>query len=283
MENIEILKCSEVADEDIYLAFREGFSDYLIKFDLNKDQFLERFFGAEGNKRDHSYIAYDMNRPVGLVLGGVIHYDDIKSLRCGTLAVVPAYRKMGIARMLMERHEDVGRRNRCQMMMLEVIAGNDRAVDFYEKLGYEKAYFLRYYTLKELRKFPDRTIEVERIRTESIRRIKPILNETHINWQNSLDYIDKLEGIKYFGITSRSNLLSFIIFDYKGKIYRMWTHPGHRREGHGVALLHKVIEVTGKDELYMSVSSNAGISNFLRRFGFEKDNLYQFEMIKPLK
>jgi ribosomal protein S18 acetylase RimI-like enzyme len=168
------------------------------------------------------------------------------------------------------------------MMMLEVISGNDRAVDFYEKLGYEKAYFLRYYTLKELRKFPDRTLEVEEIRPVIIRRIKPILNETHINWQNSLDYIDKLEGIKYFGITSRSNLYSFVIFDDKGKIFRMWTHPGHRREGHGVALLHKVIEVTGKQELYMSVSSNAGISNFLRRFGFEKDYLYQFEMIKPL-
>src|SRR5690554_6352026 len=282
MENIEILKCSEVTDEDIYLTFREGFSDYLIKFDLNKDQFLEMFFGAEGNKRDHSYIAYDMNRPVGLVLGGVISYDDSKTFRCGTLAVVPNYRKMGLARVLREKHEDIGRSHRCQMMMLEVIAGNDRAVDFYEKFGYEKAYFLRYYTLKELRKFPDRTIEVEKIRPESIRRIKPILNETHINWQNSLDYIDKLEGIKYFGITSRSNLYSFVIFDDNGKIYRMWTHPGHRREGHGIAMLHKVIEVTGKQELYMSVSSNAGISNFLRRFGFHKDSLHQYEMIKPL-
>lgn len=282
MENIEIVKCSEVSDEDIYLAFKEGFSDYIIKFELSKDQFLKRFFGAEGNRRDQSHIAYDMDRPVGVVLGGVITYDDIKTFRCGTLSVVPAYRRHGVGRMLMERHEEIGRKNRCQMMMLEVISGNDRAVDFYEKLGYEKAYFLRYYTLMELRKFPDRTLEVEEIRPEIIRRIKPILNETHINWQNSLDYIDKLEGIKYFGITSRSNLYSFVIFDDKGKIYRMWTHPGHRREGHGVAMLHKVIEVTGKQELYMSVSSNAGISNFLRRFGFQKDNLYQFEMIKPL-
>jgi ribosomal protein S18 acetylase RimI-like enzyme len=282
MENIEILKCSEVSDEDIYLAFKEGFSDYIIKFELSKDQFLKRFFGAEGNRKDQSHIAYDLDRPVGVVLGGVITYDDIKTFRCGTLSVVPAYRRLGVGRMLMERHEEIGRKNRCQMMMLEVISGNDRAVDFYEKLGYEKTYFLRYYTLKELRKFPDRTLEVEEIRPEIIRRIKPILNETHINWQNSLDYIDKLEGIKYFGITSRSNLYSFVIFDDKGKIFRMWTHPGHRREGHGVALLHKVIEVTGKQELYMSVSSNAGISNFLRRFGFEKDYLYQFEMIKPL-
>ena len=282
MENIEILKCSEVSDEDIYLAFKEGFSDYIIKFEMSKDQFLKRFFGAEGNGRDQSHIAYDLDRPVGVVLGGVITYDDIKTFRCGTLSVVPAYRRLGVGRMLMEKHEEIGRRNRCQMMMLEVISGNDRAVDFYEKLGYEKAYFLRYYTLKELRKFPDRTLDVEEIRPEIIRRIKPILNETHINWQNSLDYIDKLDGMEYYGITSRSNLVSFIIFDHKGKIYRMWTHPGHRREGHGVAMLHKVIEVTGKQELYMSVSSNAGISNFLRRFGFEKDNLYQFEMIKPL-
>ncbi|WP_409228866.1 GNAT family N-acetyltransferase [Gudongella sp. SC589] len=282
MENIEIKICSEVSDEDIYLAFKEGFSDYIVKFDLSKDQFLERFFGAEGNKREHSHIAYDMNRPVGVVLGGIITYDDIRTFRCGTLSVVPTYRKKGVGRQLMKRHEEIGRKNRCQMMMLEVISGNDRAVDFYEKLGYEKAYFLRYYTLKELRKFPDRTLDVEKIRPEMIKRIKPILNETHINWQNSLDYTDKLEGIEYYGITSRSNLSSFIIFDQMGKIYRMWTHPGHRREGHGVALLHKVIEVTGKQELHMSVSSNAGISNFLRRFGFQKDNLYQFEMIKPI-
>ncbi len=282
MDNIKIVKCSEASDEDIYNAFSEGFSDYIIEMKFSKEEFVARFFGAEGNQRENSHIAYDYERPVGVVLGGVIKYDDIKTLRCGTLSVVPAYRRKGVGRMLMNKHEEIARDNNCQMLILEVVSGNDRAVNFYEELGYEKSYFLRYYTLKELRKFPDRGLEVDKIRPEIIKRIKPILNETHINWQNSLDYTDKLENIQYYGITSRSNLVSFIIFNKKGKIYRMWTHPGHRREGHGVALLHKVIEVTGKQELYMSVSSNAGISNFLRRFGFTKDNLYQYEMIRPL-
>ncbi|MGM0397342.1 MAG: GNAT family N-acetyltransferase [Bacillota bacterium] len=282
MEGIRIIKCSDVLDEDIHNAFTEGFSDYIIKMDFSKEQFVDRFFGAEGNKREHSYIAYDYDRPVGVVLGGVITYDDIKTLRCGTLSVIPAYRRKGIGRILMEKLEESARENRCRMLMLEVVSGNDSAVEFYEGLGYEKAYFLRYYTLKELRKFPDRSMVVEKIRPETIRRIKPILNETHINWQNSIEYTDKLDGIQYYGITNRSNLVSFIIFDDKGKIYRMWTHPAHRREGHGVALIHKVIEITGKLELYMSVSSNAGISNFLRRFGFEKDSLYQYEMTRPL-
>lgn len=282
MEDIKLLNCSNVEDSHIYRAFISGFSDYIIKMDLDRDEFFDRFFGPEGNQRELSFVAFDHDRPVGIVLSGLITYDGIETLRCGTLSVDPAYRRKGVGKALMDRHMEVARDNKCKMMMLEVISTNQRAVDFYEELGYEKAYFLRYYTLKELRKFPERGTIVEKIRPEMIRRIKPILNETHINWQNAMEYTDKLQGVHYYGIINRSNLVGFITFDQKGKIYRMWTHPAHRREGFGVALIHKVIEISGNQEVYISVSSNAGISNFLRRFGFEKDSLYQYEMVKPV-
>ena len=135
MDNINIVKCSEASDNDIYNAFSEGFSDYIIDMKLSKEEFVARFFGTEGNQRENSHIAYDFERPVGVVLGGVITYDDIKTLRCGMLSVVPAYRRKGVGKMLMEKHEEIARDNNCQMLMLEVVSGNDIAVNFYEELG----------------------------------------------------------------------------------------------------------------------------------------------------
>ena len=39
-----IKKCSEVNDQLTYEAFSQGFSDYIIKFNMKKEAFLKHFF-----------------------------------------------------------------------------------------------------------------------------------------------------------------------------------------------------------------------------------------------
>ena len=89
---INYQKCSDVEDRFIYQAFMDGFSDYMVKFQFSLEDFLTRFFGPEGNSRDISFIAFDQEQPVGVVLGGIKNYESIKTMRCGTLAIHPDYR-----------------------------------------------------------------------------------------------------------------------------------------------------------------------------------------------
>jgi ribosomal-protein-alanine N-acetyltransferase len=55
-----------------------------------------------------------------------------------TLDVAPGYRRMGLARALMSAAEQEALRSGAERVGLHVFAGNDAAVAFYERLGFEK-------------------------------------------------------------------------------------------------------------------------------------------------
>lgn len=44
---IQYKRCSEVNIDLVYEAFRDGFSDYIIKMEVSKEDFIKRFFGPE--------------------------------------------------------------------------------------------------------------------------------------------------------------------------------------------------------------------------------------------
>ena len=90
-------KCSEVNIDLVYEAFKDGFSDYIIKMEISKEDFIQRFLGPEGNSLKHSFLALDDDKSVGVILGGIKDYENIKTMRCGTLAVHPNYRVVGVS------------------------------------------------------------------------------------------------------------------------------------------------------------------------------------------
>src|SRR5690554_4477018 len=143
---ISYKRCIEVSEDVIFQAFQIGFSDYIIKFDMPKDFFMKRFFGPEGNSLEYSVIALDGDKPVGLNLGGIKIYEGIKTLRCGALCIHPDYRGTEVGKKLFELHKEIAMENDCKQMFLEVIVGNDRAINFYKKKGYAKVYDIVYYS-----------------------------------------------------------------------------------------------------------------------------------------
>ena len=143
---ISYKRCTEVNEDIIFQAFQIGFSDYIIQIEMTKDFFMDRFFGPEGNCLEYSVIALDEDKPVGLNLGGIKIFEGIKTLRCGALCVHPDYRGTEVSKRLFRLHKEIAIANGCKQLFLEVIAGNDRAINFYEKKGYEKVYDMVYYS-----------------------------------------------------------------------------------------------------------------------------------------
>ncbi|MGR5927903.1 GNAT family N-acetyltransferase [Bacillus pacificus] len=277
---IQYKRCSEVSIDLVYEAFRDGFSDYIIKMEVSKEDFIKRFFGAEGNSLKHSFVALDGNKSVGVILGGIKDYENIKTMRRGTLAVHPNYRGIGVSQKLFELHKDEAIQNGCKQLFLEVIVGNDRAIRFYNKLGYEKVYDLSYYNLKDMTKIIHKEckgIEVKQLEFPAFKvEIQKWLH-FHINWQNDMDYIEKTNHT-FYGAYVDNDLKGSICINEQGKISFIFIDKEYRNRGIGSKLLQVARDELNLESLLISFPNNSLLEGFLKKTGFEKNSLAQYEM-----
>lgn len=277
---IQYKRCSEVSIDLVYGAFKDGFSDYIIKMDVSKEDFIQRFFGPEGNSLEHSFLALDGDKSVGIILGGIKVYETIKTMRCGTLAVHPEFRGIGVSQKLFELHKEEAIQNECQQLFLEVIVGNDRAIQFYNKLGYEKVYDLSYYNLNDVTKLTNKdnkNIEVQRLEFQKFKlEIQKWLN-FHINWQNDIDYIEKTNNT-YYGAYVDNDLKGSVCVNEQGKISYIFVDKDYRNIGIGMKLLQVARVESNLSSLSISFPNNSLLEGFLKKSGFKKNSLAQYEM-----
>ncbi|ARZ62676.1 acetyltransferase [Bacillus thuringiensis] len=277
---IQYKRCSEVNIDLVYEAFKDGFSDYIIKMEVSKGDFIKRFFSLEGNSLEHSFLVLDGDKPVGVILGGIKDYENIKTMRCGTLAVHPNYRGVGVSQKLFELHKEEALQNECKQLFLEVIVGNDRAIRFYNKLGYEKVYDLSYYNLKDMTKIIHREckgIEVKQLEFPAFKvEIQKWLH-FHINWQNDMDYIEKTNHT-FYGAYVDNDLKGSICINEQGKISFIFIDKEYRNRGIGSKLLQVARDELNLESLLISFPNNSLLEGFVKKTGFEKNSLAQYEM-----
>ncbi|ALL24015.1 GNAT family N-acetyltransferase [Bacillus tropicus] len=277
---IQYKRCSEVNIDLVYEAFRDGFSDYIIKMEVSKEDFIKRFFGAEGNSLEHSFLALDGDKPVGVILSGIKVYESIKTMRCGTLAIHPNYRGIGVSQKVFELHKEEAIQNECKQLFLEVIVGNDRAIRFYNKLGYEKVYDLSYYNLKDMTKIIPKDckgIEVKQLKFPTFKvEIQKWLH-FHINWQNDMDYIEKTNN-SFYGAYVNNDLKGAICMNEQGKISFIFVDKDYRNRSIGSKLLQVARDELNLESLSIGFPNNNLLEGFLKKTGFEKNSLAQYEM-----
>lgn len=274
-------KCSEVSIDLVFDAFNIGFSDYIIKLSMNKEDFIKRFFGPEGNSIELSHIALDCDKPIGVLLAGIKIWDGIKTLRCGALAIHPEYRNKGIASKLMSLHKKTAIENNCKQMFLEVIVGNDKAINFYKKIGYEKIYDLNYFfhdDLSKLIKFDNFNINIKEVDFIVFKNIISNHKDFHINWQSDLDYVEKLGNIVCLAAYDNEKLIGYLCGNKTGKINFMWINKNYRLKGIGKSLLSRFCSSIDAEKLSIVVPNNNYLEGFLKHMKFKKDPISQYEM-----
>lgn len=276
--------CSDVQMEDIYKAFALGFSDYVIPMTLSQGDFSARFFGPEGNMREFSYIAYDEDEPVGLILGGIRTFDHIKTMRCGTLCVGPAYRGAKVAHKLMELHMKAAESENCGQLFLEVIKTNERAVNFYRHLGYSQVYGLTYYSIKPelLKEYPKCGYSIEAADMDGVRKFRRRLKDIHINWQSETESFEASSKHAFFLAKDNGAEIGYIAMSPTGKIEQLYVEPAYRRKGIATRLITAAAEKQRVEKAAICISSNSLYEGFLRKQHFVKDAIEQFEMYLPM-
>lgn len=144
---------------DLYKAFMDGFSDYMIQFQLDEPGFESVFLVRDQNQPSRSIVAYADGQPIGVVLSGIANLDSGFRTRCGGLAIAPEFRHLGIAKELMRRFEVQAE----GVPLLEVIKGNDPALALYKRLGYEVVREIFYF--QSIQTETSATFETEPIQT----------------------------------------------------------------------------------------------------------------------
>lgn len=280
-----IKKCSEVNDQQIFEAFREGFSDYIIKFNMDKPTFINRFFGAEGNDRKYSFIALKNNKLVGIVLGGIKTGECLKTLRCGGMAVVACERGTGVAKDLMQHHEQLAKELNCKQLFLEVLSNNDRAIKFYKKLNYEIIYNLTYRKL-ELTDSPFKDVNVDiynKIEDSSYNEILKLrkVDLSHLPWQGQFTYF-KESPAKYYCYKQNNKIIAGLVAT-KDRIIYIWVHPNYRLQGIAKALLKKSATDLNSKTWRAFYANNSLLHTFCNKLNMKFEQFSQYEMYKLLK
>lgn len=285
MKMINYKKCSEVDIDLLHEAFQIGFSDYIIKIQMPKELFVSRFFGPEGNSLEQSFIALEENKAIGIVLGGIKSYEGIKTMRCGTLAVAPEYRGKGISQRLMELHKEEAIKQHCKQLFLEVIVGNDRAISFYKKLGYEKIFDLTYCTLNEINNL-ERTnklgVHVKHTDIDELKLVRGKIKDIHINWQSDIEYIEKSKGQVTLCAYINEKIAGVISVNESSKISFLWVENGLRHNGIGTNLIAKAAKELSLSKVTIGFPNNSSIQGFINHIGFKRDSISQYEMYYTL-
>jgi ribosomal-protein-alanine N-acetyltransferase len=90
-------------------------------------------------------IAEDRGEVIGFVIAHVKHVDTERRAYIVTLDVAPEWRRKGLAGELMSEVEARASAQGARRIQLHVFAGNNPAIRFYERLGYERVRIVRKY------------------------------------------------------------------------------------------------------------------------------------------
>ncbi|WP_411682755.1 GNAT family N-acetyltransferase [Clostridium thailandense] len=281
---ISYKRCLEASYESIYKAFKLGFSDYAVPMNLEIEDFISRFFGPEGNSLEHSFIAFDDELPIGIVLGGIRLFDGLKTMRCGTLCIEPDHRGKGIANKLMKLHIEEAKQKKCHRIFLEVIKTNERALSFYKNMGYNSMNDLKYFSIKveNLSIKPKEYIKFYEMGFDKIANYRNYLKDIHINWQSDIQCFENSTTHAYLIAMDSGKNAGYIVMSKKGKIEQLYVEHEYRCRGIATNLIAAAADKVKTESVSICLPNNSTLECFLIKSHFLKDKIEQFEMYRPL-
>lgn len=272
--------------EELYRAFAEAFSDYVIPFALTEQQF-----------RNHiNLTGVDLKRTVGCLSGGkLIGFSlngfgvwdgKLTAYDAGT-GVIPAERRQGISEDMFELMLPEFRRAGVQQFLLEVITTNSNAINLYKKLGFEPNRLL---TLLQC----DSPVAIsEKAANFTVREIEtldwPTLSsfwDAKPAWQNTMEAIERSTNRKRsLAAFDGKRCVGYVVFSNRfGRIAQIAVDREYRRRGIGTALLSGVQNETASGFSIQVINIDTELRNamsFFEKLGFYQ-RLDQHEMIKIL-
>ncbi|MCA0972096.1 GNAT family N-acetyltransferase [Halobacillus litoralis] len=174
--------------QEALTAMNEGFQDYAVNIQMDMEAFIQTL-ASKKLSPEYSFVAYDDDRPVGIILNSIQQIDGKKTSYNGGTAVHPDYRSKGVGRELIQKSVDLFNEKGVEVSTLEAISDNDGAIRLYERFGYKVCDRLS--TLRMKFESTESSCTVHHV---SIIEWKALgVEEEPVPWQNKVPFVDGRE------------------------------------------------------------------------------------------
>jgi len=190
---IEIKRLVDCTIQEGVEAWNVGFEGYYFDATTTPEKFINRLV-LEGLSPSLSIVAFQDNKPVGIVKNGIREFNGMKIAWNGGTGVALQLRSKGMGKLLMEATLSILEEEKVDLATLEAISDNKKAISLYEKMGYEIVDQLEYLGLNgsvESKKFNDykNDYKIERAVPQQMANISFYkgMNPWQTQWQNAKD------------------------------------------------------------------------------------------------
>ena len=134
-----MINCRVFTEDDfpeIYLTMDEAFSDYIVKMEMDSDEY-KRKFEFEGVRFKYSVGAFDDEKLVGVTMNAVGNWNDVPTVYDSGTGVIPTYRRKGISTKMFDFIVPRLKESGFKQYVLEVLTENEAARNLYESLDFK--------------------------------------------------------------------------------------------------------------------------------------------------
>lgn len=284
---MEFRNLADLTFTDLLDVFNLSFSDYLVPFHLTQEQLSSKIH-VEKIDMTLSVGTFNEGQIVAFILHAEKTEDGKRVIYNAGTGVVPDFRRKGLVKQMYDYILPVLQERKTDLIMLEVINGNEPAIRAYTHLGFKITRRLDCYkgNIKPAEIGPD--ITIQQLNSfqwgvfKSFWDIQP-------SWQSSVMVLEKMrEDLIILGAYKKDDLIGYSIFNpVTGKVYQIAVSKEHRRNRIGTDLLRgiaeksegKIISINNVDDSSESTTKflNAvGLENWVSQFEMENSQLFNY-------
>jgi ribosomal protein S18 acetylase RimI-like enzyme len=269
----------------LYDAFVEAFTDYVVPFALTEVQFRNHI-NVTAVDLERTAGCFDGEKLVGFSLNGFGFWNGKATVYDAGTGVLPSHRRLGLSEAMFEMMLPAFTADGIEQCVLEVVTTNTGAINLYEKLGF---YSLRKLALLQCDSpiigTPDAGIDIREMR-EPDWNLLTTFWDGQPSWQNSIEAISRSLKLKRFlGAFVDENCVGYVVFSSKyGRVAQIAVSSAYRNRGIGTALVRAMQDETAEGFSLQVINIDKSLSeamNFFRKRGFYT-RISQFEMVKPM-
>ncbi|MGG1572647.1 GNAT family N-acetyltransferase [Fictibacillus sp. NRS-1165] len=149
---VSIKRFDTLSFQEAVDLFNEGFKHYFTDITLTVDSLIKKL-ANEDLSPEKSVVAFDQEKPVGFVMNGFRTVDGQKASWNGGTGIIPEYRGNGVGKEMISACMGIYEEEGVDLLLLEAISENTRAIKLYESMGYsvfdELAFFVNHESLSE--------------------------------------------------------------------------------------------------------------------------------------
>lgn len=281
---MEFKTLANTSIDEILSVFNHSFSDYIVPFHLTKEVLISKI-AAEKLDMNISVGAFEEGRLVSFILQAEKIENGEKTIYNGGTGVVPESRGKGLVRKMYDFIIPILKERNANILLLEVIEGNQNAIRAYENLGFTIVRRLLCFNGNIKKGKENAEVSIQELKDFQWEKLCSFW-DIEPSWQGSVFVLEPMpEHYVTLGAYDGERLVGYIIYGPASKkVYQIAVDKNYRNKGIGTMLFNAILQKNNGQPIALNNvdDSSENISKFLSEKIGLNNWLSQFEMKRPI-